>query len=139
MPSPVAEILGALGRALDELQVGWYLFGAQAALARGSRRLTEDIDVTVLLGEVTPELLINRLQASGFSVRVPNVEDFIAVTRVLPFVHDATMMPVDVVIGGPGLVRMKSTSTVSRSWLVRSQSRSANTISSPRWPDFGVP
>lgn len=103
MPSPVAEILGALGRALDELQVGWYLFGAQAALARGSRRLTEDIDVTVLLGEVTPELLINRLQASGFSVRVPNVEDFIAVTRVLPFVHDATMMPVDVVIGGPGL------------------------------------
>jgi hypothetical protein len=103
MPSPVAEILRALGRALDELRVGWYLFGAQAALARGSHRLTEDIDVTVLLGNVTPEVLITRLQATGFSVRVPNIDDFLTMTRVLPFVHEATTMPVDVVIGGPGL------------------------------------
>ena len=47
MRSPVAELLGALGAVLDRLGVGWYLFGAQAALLYGAARLTADVDVTV--------------------------------------------------------------------------------------------
>jgi hypothetical protein len=103
MPSPVAETLGALASALDGLGVSWYLFGAQAALVRGSHRLTEDIDVTVLLGDVSPETLQASVRAAGFALRVEDVDDFVATTRVLPFVHETTRMPVDLVIGGPGL------------------------------------
>jgi hypothetical protein len=103
MPSPVAETLGALASALDGLGVSWYLFGAQAALVRGSHRLTEDIDVTVLLGDVSPEALQASVQTAGFALRVEDVDDFVATTRVLPFVHETTRMPVDLVIGGPGL------------------------------------
>jgi hypothetical protein len=103
MPSPVADTLGALASSLDGLGVSWYLFGAQAALVRGSRRLTEDIDVTVLLGEVSPEALQASVCAAGFALRVVDADDFVTTTRVLPFVHETTRMPVDLVIGGPGL------------------------------------
>ena len=47
--------------------------------------------------------LLARLQSRGFSLRVPDANGFVAQTRVLPMVHDASEMPVDVVIGGPGL------------------------------------
>jgi hypothetical protein len=103
MSSPVAEALRALASALDGLGVRWYLFGAQAALIRGSHRLTEDIDVTVLLDDVSVEALAARVEAAGFALRVPDLEDFVATTRVLPFVHETTRMPIDLVIGGPGL------------------------------------
>jgi hypothetical protein len=103
MSSPVAEALRALASALDGLGVRWYLFGAQAALIRGSHRLTEDIDVTVLLDDVSAEALAARVGAAGFALRVPDFEDFVATTRVLPFVHETTRMPIDLVIGGPGL------------------------------------
>jgi hypothetical protein len=103
MSSPVAETLRALASVLDGLGVSWYLFGAQAALVRGSHRLTEDIDVTVLLGGVSPKALQASVRAAGFALRVADVDDFVATTRVLPFVHETTRMPVDLVIGGPGL------------------------------------
>jgi hypothetical protein len=135
MSSPAAETLRALASALDGLGVSWYLFGAQAALARGSHRLTEDLDVTVFLGESSARELETSLQATGFSLRVPNVDEFVSTTRVIPIVHDSTRMPVDIVLGGPGLeelflqdserlllggvsvlVPTKSTSTPSSSW-----------------------
>lgn len=103
MPSPVAETLRALASALEGLGVSWYLFGAQAALVRGSHRLTEDIDVTVLLGELPPEALQACVRAAGFALRVVDIDDFVATTRVLPLVHENTRMAVDLVLGGPGL------------------------------------
>lgn len=58
MPSPADEVIGDLGRILDALAVDWYLFGAQAAFIRGARRMTADVDVTVLPGSLgTPELV----------------------------------------------------------------------------------
>jgi hypothetical protein len=106
MSSPVAETLRALASALDDLGVSWYLFGAQAALVRGSHRLTEDIDVTVLPGDVSLAALHASVCAAGFTLRVPDLDDFVATTRVLPFVYETTRMPVDLVIGGPGLEEM---------------------------------
>ncbi|MEM6992878.1 MAG: nucleotidyl transferase AbiEii/AbiGii toxin family protein [Myxococcota bacterium] len=81
----------------------WYLVGAQAALLRGSRRLTSDVDVTVLPRGTPTEELVRRLAAHGLSLRVPDSADFVRQTRVLPAVHDMSGMPVDVVLGGPGL------------------------------------
>jgi hypothetical protein len=65
-------------------------------------RATADVDVTVLLGARTTKTLADALEAGGFSLRVADAR-FVAATRVLPIVHRASKLPVDVVLGGPGL------------------------------------
>ncbi len=103
MPSAVADVLRQLSVALSGLGEGWYLFGAQAALVHGSRRLTADVDVTLLPGTVPATEVIARLRRQGFSPRVADLEDFVVQTRVVAVLHDDSAMPVDVVLGGPGL------------------------------------
>lgn len=102
MSSTTADVLRDLGRMLDAAGVDWYLFGAQAALLRGLRRSTADVDVTVLPGALTTEELLRRL-SGGFVLAVEDHDRFVARTRVLPLRHRATQMPVDLVLGGPGL------------------------------------
>jgi hypothetical protein len=102
MRSPLAEALAALGRVLGALRVRWYLFGAQAALLYGAARLTADIDVTVQFGERDTAGLAKALEEAGFRLRVRDIADFVAKTRVLPCVHDRSGMPVDIVLAGPG-------------------------------------
>jgi len=40
---------------------------------------------------------------AGFPLRVSDPESFLARTRVLPFLHQATGLPLDIVLAGPGL------------------------------------
>jgi hypothetical protein len=101
--SPSAELLASLAHALDELGVRWYLFGAQATLIWGRPRLTADVDVTVRLDPDDPPALVRALEGEGFRLRVEPSDDFVRRTRVLPFVHSPTGLPLDVVLGGPGL------------------------------------
>src|SRR5262249_25154302 len=101
--SPIVEALAGLERAFARLGVRWFLFGAQAAILYGVARLSADIDVTVDLGERSSEDLVRILAEGGFDLAVADVEGFIAATRVLPFVHRASRVPVDVVLAGPGL------------------------------------
>lgn len=103
MRSPLAKAIAALAAVFERLDVRWYLFGAQAALLYGAARLTADIDVTVDLGERETALLVRSLEKAGFRLRVHNVNSFVATTRVLPLLHRASGMPVDVVLAGPGL------------------------------------
>src|SRR5207249_10726702 len=85
MRSPVAELLGALSAVLDRLGVGWYLFGAQAALLYGAARLTADVDVTVDLGARPIPELIAALTEGGFAVRTPDdLDDFVGHPRGEP-------------------------------------------------------
>jgi hypothetical protein len=106
MSSPVADTLRDLAAALRGVGEGWYLFGAQAAILRGSARVTMDVDITLLPGQADNAEILDRLRAGGFSLRVPDVDAFAARTRVLPMLHDATQMAVDVVLGGPGLEQL---------------------------------
>ncbi|MGH7279468.1 MAG: nucleotidyl transferase AbiEii/AbiGii toxin family protein [Candidatus Rokuibacteriota bacterium] len=92
-----------MARLLAALGVRWFLFGAQAAILYGVARLSADIDITVDLGPRTSRELVEALQAGGFELRVFDAEDFVDTTRVLPFVHGASRMPLDVVLAGPGL------------------------------------
>jgi hypothetical protein len=101
--SPIVELLAELGPALAGLGARWYLFGAQAAIFHGVDRLTADVDVTVDLGAQPTARLVAGLADAGFDLRVADAEGFVEATRVLPFVHRRTRIPVDVVLAGPGL------------------------------------
>jgi hypothetical protein len=81
----------------------WYLFGAQAVIVWGRARLTADVDVTVFLAPDEPQTFVAAMEQAGFALRVRDVGGLVRTTHVLPFVHAETDLPVDVVLGGPGL------------------------------------
>ena len=101
--SPPVELLAALAGVLRDLRAGWYVFGAQAVTLWGRPRLTADIDVTVRLEPDDRSRFTDAMARAGFALRADATPEFVAVTRVLPFVHDATGWPLDVVLAGPGL------------------------------------
>jgi hypothetical protein len=95
--------LADLGAGLSTIDARWYLFGARAAILYGVARLTADVDVTVRLqASSTNDSLADALERRGFRLRITDRE-FVTRTRVMPFVHEATGLPLDVVLAGPGL------------------------------------
>ncbi len=106
MPSALtvpADLLASLAAVLSTLHARWYVFGAQAVVIWGRPRLTADIDVTVRMDPEEPERLARALESAGFSLRFGDAPDFVRRTRVLPFVHAASGLPLDIVLAGPGL------------------------------------
>ncbi len=103
MPVPPAarELLAALAPVLARWG-RWYVFGAQAVIVHGVPRLSADVDVTVALMPDDPTRFVQEMRAAGFTLRVDD-EDFVRRTRVMPFIHDSTGMPLDVVLAGSGL------------------------------------
>jgi hypothetical protein len=99
----LADLLAALSRVMAECCERWYLFGAQAVQVWGAPRLTADVDVTVQLRVEDSAGFVARMQKEGFELRVSDVDGFVKKTRVFPFVHRASAIPVDVVLAGPGL------------------------------------
>jgi hypothetical protein len=90
----VAPVLARWGR--------WYLFGAQAVIIYGVPRLSADVDVTLALVPEAPERFAADMQTAGFALAVDD-PDFLRRTRVMPFTHLTTGMPLDVVLAGSGL------------------------------------
>jgi hypothetical protein len=84
------------------LRIRWYVFGAQAVNLHGFARATADLDLTIELVDLAPEVLVEQLARSGFSPRFAD-PDFVAATRVIPVVHRSTKLPIDLVLAGPGL------------------------------------
>jgi len=102
--SPLGELLARLRAAFEGIGVRWYLFGAQAAIQHGAARVTADVDVTVILGDLPTQRLVSALTEAGFELRIAgDLDGFLARTRVLPMRDTTTSIPVDVVLGGPGL------------------------------------
>ena len=103
MRSPVADLLADLGTALAAIGVEWLLFGAQAAILYGVARLTADVDVTARVPvPLSNRAVVEALALRGFRLRFDDPA-LAEQSRVLPFVHEATGLPVDVVLAGPGL------------------------------------
>jgi hypothetical protein len=90
----LAPVLARWGR--------WYVFGAQAVTVHGVPRLSADVDVTVLLVPDAPDRFAQDMRAAGFELRVDDPE-FVRRTRVMPFAHVTSGMPLDVVLGASGL------------------------------------
>jgi hypothetical protein len=88
---------------MAELGLRWYLFGGQAAIMHGSTRFTEDVDVTVLLGSLPSQELVNALSSSGYVLRDEDNEEFVEKTRVVPQTNEWTNITVDVVLGAPAI------------------------------------
>jgi hypothetical protein len=88
---------------MPECAERWYLFGAQAVQVWGMPRLTADVDVTARLRSDDPASFVARMGDAGFDPRVPDVVGFVRRTRVVPFVHRASGIPLDVILAGPGL------------------------------------
>ncbi len=95
------ELLTALSKVLSRWG-RWCVFGAQAVIAYGVPRLSADVDVTLDLVPNDPERFAREMEAAGFALRVDD-PDFVRRTQVMPFVHAATGMPLDVVLAGSGL------------------------------------
>lgn len=98
------ELLVALARVLRDWGP-WYVFGAQAVVAYGVPRLSADVDVTLRLTPDTPARFADAMRDGGFDLRVSDPE-FVERTRVMPFMHRASGMPVDIVLAGSGLEDM---------------------------------
>lgn len=90
----LAPVLSRWGR--------WYLFGAQAVVVYGVPRLSADVDVTLALDPDTPDRFAAEMEVAGFSLSVSDPA-FVRRTRVMPFIHQPTGMPLDVVLAGSGL------------------------------------
>ena len=103
MPSQPAasELLRALAPVLARWG-RWYVFGAQAVIIYGVPRLSADVDVTLALAPDAPERFAAEMQAAGFALRVDDPE-FVRRTRVMPFTHLPTLLPLDIVLAGSGL------------------------------------
>lgn len=101
--SAPAELLTAAAEVIEKWCDGWYLFGAQAVLVWGRPRLTADVDVTIRLRTEDTVSFRNAMEVAGFRLRLPDPEAFVARTRVLPFLHLATQLPLDVVLASPGI------------------------------------
>ena len=101
MQPAALELLEALSGVLDRWG-RWYLFGAQAVVSYGAPRFSADVDVTVQLDPDDPARFARDMEAAGFALRVGD-PDFVQRTRVMPFAHVATGMPLDVVLAGSGL------------------------------------
>jgi hypothetical protein len=99
----VAELLRALAPVLERFGGRWYVFGAQAVILWGRPRLTADVDVTAFLEPDDPPAFVAAMGSAGFSLRVRDADAFVRATRVLPFLHESTELPLDVVLAGPGL------------------------------------
>jgi hypothetical protein len=99
--SELADTLRSLHASFDDLQLRWYVFGAQAAILHGVARATADIDVTVDPAARSTSEIAAALSSHGFTLRFSD-DAFVAQTRVLPVTH-ASGVPVDIVLAGPGL------------------------------------
>jgi hypothetical protein len=101
VPPAAVDLLTALAPALSRWG-RWYVFGAQAVIVYGVPRLSADVDVTLALVPDDPEQFASDMRSAGFVLRVEDRE-FVRRTRVMPFVHVSTGMPLDVVLAGSGL------------------------------------
>lgn len=103
LASDAARLLALVREVFRRRGDRWFLFGAQAVVAHGFPRATGDVDVTVFPADGDPRALATALVSAGLTLRVPDLDDFVERTAVLPFLHEPTGLGLDVVLGSSGL------------------------------------
>jgi predicted nucleotidyltransferase len=100
---PLTQLFKNLKTALESLGLQWQIIGAQALLAHGVPRATQDVDVSVFIGSTTIEQILNELKKSGIVAREKVSEQLAFQQRVLLLVHTDSGTPIDLVLAGVGL------------------------------------
>lgn len=101
--SALGDTLAAVAAVLDERELPWFVFGAQAVAIRGAPRATQDVDVTVEVGRDRLPELMQALEARGLRHRYPDiVDELLNRGAVLPMSHPSGM-ELDLVLAGSGL------------------------------------
>jgi predicted nucleotidyltransferase len=101
-PRALDDVLAAIAAAMRDTGLRWYLFGAQAATLWGRPRLTADVDLTAKIPPDRQDDFLEAMKRHAFHLRFDDPE-FVSRTRVFPFVHQGTGIPVDIVLAGAGL------------------------------------
>lgn len=101
-PAGPEAALVAFADLAKRYRVRWCVFGAQAVNLYGFPRATADLDLTIDVPGGLTTAFLRALDAAGFAPRFAD-PDFVAATRVLPVVHRASALPMDLVLAGPGL------------------------------------
>ena len=101
--SALRDVLTDLSTFLGERGIQWYVFGAQAVIVFGRPRQTLDVDVTIDVSVDDASELSSALHQAGFPARLDEIKTFVRRTRVIPVVHEASGVPVDMILAGPGL------------------------------------
>lgn len=87
-----------LERIADELSaqnIPYMIIGGQAVLLYGEPRLTKDIDVTLGIGSEGLDQVMQSVENLKFKILVPEPEDFVKETMVLPTLHEKSGIRVD--------------------------------------------
>lgn len=102
--SALGEVLLDLRGILAAQGLAWYVFGAQALVAHGVVRATQDVDVTVRVDRDALDALVTALSDGGFRHRYPEIAAELARdSAIVPLLHVRTGFDVDLVIAGAGL------------------------------------
>jgi hypothetical protein len=88
--------LADLAAALNATAVPWMVIGGIAVIARGVRRMTTDIDVTVRGDQVDVASLLRALAKKRISPRIRDAERFASESLVLLLKHQPTSVELDI-------------------------------------------
>ena len=88
---------------LDAVAARGAIIGGVAASILGRPRLTEDIDVLVLLEREGWSPFLAAGRKFGFTPRIDDPLDFAETSRVLLLLHQPTGVPIDIVLGALSL------------------------------------
>ena len=98
-PAPLVRALGAVSEWLESAAVPGAIIGGVAASVLGRPRLTEDIDVLVILDRREWAPFLEAGREFGFVPRIGDALDFAGTSRVLLVLHQPSGIPIDVVLG----------------------------------------
>ena len=98
-PAPLVQALGAVSEWLESAAVPGAIVGGVAASVLGRPRLTQDIDVLVILERQEWAPFLGAGREFGFAPRIDDALDFAESSRVLLVLHQPSGVPIDVVLG----------------------------------------
>ena len=97
--TPLVQALGAVSEWLDSAAGSGAIIGGVAASLLGRPRLTEDIDVLMILNRREWAPFLEAGREFGFVPRIDDALDFADSSRVLLVLHQPSGIPIDIVLG----------------------------------------
>jgi predicted nucleotidyltransferase len=89
------KLLERIANELSAQNIPYMIIGGQAVLLYGEPRLTKDIDITLGIGIEGIDQVMKSVQNLKFKILVPDPEDFVKETMVLPTLHEKSGIRVD--------------------------------------------